>query len=128
MALPISRKRQQSRLGRVAKALALAELVSASSRTARKSAKALGGHRPARGTAGRRAWSLLALPAALAGFAALRRRSRGGHEHDHHAQRPLGPVATPEAVSPPATGDALLTDAPAGAVNPPVGPAPTTAR
>jgi hypothetical protein len=125
------------------------KLGSTASRAAKGGAKAYGTAKTAK-VAGRPVLKMLAVPAAaLAGFALWRKLSSSSSSSSSaddatgfEQERPLGPVATPEAVSPPApeAASGAQTDPPAGASNPParpqsvdddeppVGPSPTFAN
>ena len=127
----------------------LLRLSSAASSAAKGGAKAYGTAKTAK-VAGRPALKVLVVPAAaIGGFALWRKLSSSSPSADdavtYDQERPLGPVATPQAVSPPAPEPAsgALTDPPAGASNPaaapepgpaatedepPVGPSPTFAN
>jgi hypothetical protein len=77
---------------------------SAGARAAKRGAKAYGAAKGAK-VRGRSAVKLLAVPAAVVGGVVVFRKVRGGHDHDHEpdAGRPLGPVASADTVSPPAS-------------------------
>jgi hypothetical protein len=77
---------------------------SAGARAAKRGAKAYGAAKGAK-VAGRPMVKLLAVPVAIVGGIAVFRKARGGHDHDHEpdAGRPLGPVASADTVSPPAS-------------------------
>ncbi|MEN3282305.1 MAG: hypothetical protein V7607_3445 [Solirubrobacteraceae bacterium] len=80
---------------------------SAGARAAKRGAKAYGAAKGAK-VAGRPVVKLLAVPAAVVGGVAVWRAAHRGHDHDHdHDQadtgRPLGPVASADTVSPPAS-------------------------
>jgi hypothetical protein len=77
---------------------------SAGARAAKRGAKAYGAAKGAK-VAGRPVVKLLAVPVAVVGGIAVFRKARGGHDHDHEpdAGRPLGPVASADTVSPPAS-------------------------
>jgi hypothetical protein len=79
---------------------------SAGARAAKRGAKAYGVAKGAK-VAGRPMVKILAIPVAVVGGIVVLRKARGGrdHEHDHAAEtsRPLGPVASADTVSPPAS-------------------------
>jgi hypothetical protein len=81
---------------------------SAGARAAKRGAKAYGAAKGAK-VAGRPVVKLLAVPAAVVGGVAIWRAAHRGHDHDHDhdhegdAGRPLGPVASADTVSPPAS-------------------------
>jgi hypothetical protein len=81
---------------------------SAGARAAKRGAKAYGVAKGAK-VAGRPMVKLLAVPAAVVGGVAVWRVTHRGHAHDHDhdhgadAGRPLGPVASADTVSPPAS-------------------------
>jgi hypothetical protein len=78
---------------------------SAGARAAKKGAKAYGLAKGAK-LAGRSVVKILAVPVAIVGGAAVWRKARGGRGGDEDQSefaRPLGPVASADAVSPPAS-------------------------
>jgi hypothetical protein len=77
---------------------------SAGARAAKRGAKAYGAAKGAK-VAGRPVVKLLAVPVAVVGGVAVWRAAHRGHDHDHEADtsRPLGPVASADTVSPPAS-------------------------
>ena len=81
---------------------------SAGARAAKRGAKAYGVAKGAKVT-GRPVVKILAIPVAVVGGIVVLRKARGGHDHDHEhdhdaeASRPLGPVASADTVSPPAS-------------------------
>jgi hypothetical protein len=89
---------------------------SAGAKAAKKGAKAYGVARGAK-VAGRSLAKILAIPAAIAGGIAVWRKTRGGGDDDGGGKsdfgRPLGPVASADTVSPPASAkpDAAPTEA-----------------
>lgn len=122
--LPIPRRRSRAtRLARTgAKAWTSMKVDSVGARAARRGMKAYGAFKLT-SLFGRGVPRMLALPAAMTAAALLWRKLRPAPEPEP-AERPLGPVSTPQAVSPPAPKrDDVLDDEPAGAVNPPVGAA-----
>ena len=79
---------------------------SAGARAAKKGAKAYGVAKGAK-VAGRSVVKVIAIPAAVVGGAAVWRKARGGSASGDNAgdtsfNRPLGPVASADTVSPPA--------------------------
>jgi hypothetical protein len=108
--LPVLRKRRRSKGQRaldLAKAAATVwttmKASSASARTAKKGAKAYGAAKGAK-VAGRSLVKVLAVPAAVAGGAVVWRKAHRGSDEGHDEfDRPLGPVASAETVSPPAS-------------------------
>jgi hypothetical protein len=81
---------------------------SAGARAAKRGAKAYGAAKGAK-VAGRPMVKLLAVPVAVVGGVAIWRAAHRSHDHDHDhdhaadAGRPLGPVASADTVSPPAS-------------------------
>jgi hypothetical protein len=130
--LPVLRRRKSKTdqvletLQKAAKVYTSLKIAQAGPKAARAAAKGYAGVRAAR-TGGRVAGKVVkvvAVPAAVAGGVVLWRK-RAGHDHARDFDRPLGPVATPEAVSPPPPSrDSSLADQPAGAEGPPLGPTP----
>ena len=121
--LPVLHKRRRSKGQRaldLAKGAATVwttvKASSAGARAAKKGAKAYG---VAKGVklAGRSVVKILAIPVAIAGGAAVWRKARGGRggggDDQSEFARPLGPVASADAVSPPASAqpDAAPTEA-----------------
>jgi hypothetical protein len=125
--LPILHRRRQSKAAQtvetVVKAWTALNVASAGSTAAKKGAKAYGVAKGAK-VVGRPVLKLAAVPAALGGgalaFRSLRKRSASGAPA-------TTPVAHASTVSPPIDDPSgSLTDPPAGAVNPPVGPRAAT--
>jgi hypothetical protein len=111
--LPVLHKRRRSKGQRaldLAKGTATVwttvKASSAGARAAKRGAKAYGAAKGAK-VAGRPVVKILVIPAAVFGGIVVLRKVRGGgdHEHDHDAEtsRPLGPVASADTVSPPAS-------------------------
>jgi hypothetical protein len=111
--LPVLHKRSRSKRQRaldLAKGTATVwttvKVSSAGARAAKRGAKAYGVAKGAK-VAGRPVVKILAIPVAVVGGIVVLRKARGGdgHEHDHGAEtsRPLGPVASADTVSPPAS-------------------------
>jgi hypothetical protein len=110
--LPVLHKRRRSKTQRaldLAKGAATVwttvKASSAGARAAKKGAKAYGAAKGAK-FAGRSVVKILAVPAAVAGGAVVWRKARGGGDDDvqpETATRPLGPVASADTVSPPAS-------------------------
>ena len=79
---------------------------SAGARAAKRGAKAYGAAKGAK-VAGRPMVKILAVPAVVVVGVAVWRAAHRGHDHDHDheadAGRPLGPVASADTVSPPAS-------------------------
>jgi hypothetical protein len=111
--LPVLHKRRRSKAQRaldLAKGAATVwttvKVSSAGARAAKGGAKAYGVAKGAK-VRGRSVVKLIAVPAAVAGGLAVFRKARGGHDHDHDHEadtgRPLGPVASADTVSPPAS-------------------------
>ena len=75
---------------------------SAGARAAKRGAKAYGVAKGAK-VAGRPVVKILAIPVAVVGGIVVLRKARGGHDHDAETSRPLGPVASADTVSPPAS-------------------------
>ena len=109
--LPVLHKRRRSKGQRALELAKGAATVwttvkasSAGARAAKRGAKAYGAAKGAK-VAGRPVVKLLAVPVAVVGGIAVFRKARGGHDHDHEpdAGRPLGPVASADTVSPPAS-------------------------
>ena len=111
--LPVLHKRPRSKGQR---ALELAKgtatvwtTVKASSAGARAAKRGANAYGVAKGVkvAGRPVVKILAIPVAVAGGVVVLRKVRGGHDHEHdhdaEASRPLGPVASADTVSPPAS-------------------------
>jgi hypothetical protein len=106
--LPILRKRRRSKGQRaldLAKGAATVwtavKASSTSARAAKKGAKAYGAAKGAK-VAGRSFVKLLAIPAAVAGGVAVWRMThRGGESDQTEHERPVGPVSSAAAVSPP---------------------------
>jgi hypothetical protein len=112
--LPVIHKRRRSKGQRaldLAKGTATVwttvKASSAGARAAKRGAKAYGVAKGAK-VAGRPVVKILAIPAAVAGGVVVLRKVRGGHDHepDTEASRPLGPVASADTVSPPASATA----------------------
>jgi hypothetical protein len=111
--LPVLHKRRRSKGQRaldLAKGTATVwttvKASSAGARAAKRGAKAYGVAKGAK-VAGRPMVKILAIPVAVVGGIAVLRKARGGHDHEHdhdaEASRPLGPVASADTVSPPAS-------------------------
>jgi len=111
--LPVLHKRSRSKTQRaldLAKGTATVwttvKASSAGARAAKRGAKAYGVAKGAK-VAGRPVVKILAIPVAVVGGIVVLRKARGGddHGHDHGAEagRPLGPVASADTVSPPAS-------------------------
>jgi hypothetical protein len=89
---------------------------SAGARAAKKGAKAYGVAKGVK-VAGRTVVKVIAIPAAVVGGAAVWRKARGGGASssddtgDTSVNRPLGPVASADTVSPPAKSDEAPTEA-----------------
>jgi hypothetical protein len=121
--LPVLRRRRSKAeqaldlIQKAAKTYTSLKIAKAGPKAARAAAKGYAGVKAAKGgaRATRRAMTLAAVPAAVAGGIVLWRRRRHSHaDAGDDFDRPLGPVATPGAVSPPApvsTGE--LSDTPA---------------
>ncbi len=75
---------------------------SAGARAAKRGAKAYGAAKGAK-VAGRPLVKILVVPAAVVGGIAVFRKARGGDDGEPDAGRPLGPVASADTVSPPAS-------------------------
>ena len=128
--LPILHRRRRSNkaletVETIAKAWTALNVASVGSKAAKKGAKAYG---VAKGTriVGRPVAKLAAVPVAVGGGLLVWRKVRGGSSADQPATS-VTPAAHASTVSPPG-GDSTgaLTDPPAGAVNPPVGPRAAT--
>jgi hypothetical protein len=111
--LPVLHKRRRSKGQRaleLAKGTATVwttvKASSAGARAAKRGAKAYGVAKGVK-VAGRPVVKILAIPVAVAGGVVVLRKVRGGHDHQHdhdaEASRPLGPVASADTVSPPAS-------------------------
>jgi hypothetical protein len=107
--LPIPRKQPPPSkpaqvMRRVATAWAALKLAVAGARAARRSAKKVGAAKDAT-KANKSKAALLAIPAAVAGGVIVWRKTRSGDSNGHREDfdRPLGPVATADTVSPPGT-------------------------
>jgi hypothetical protein len=108
--LPVLHKRRPSKGQRaldLAKGVATVwttmKVSSASARAATKGAKAYGAAKGAK-VAGRSLIKVLAVPAAVAGGVAVWRKAHRGSDSDQgDVDRPLGPVASADTVSPPAS-------------------------
>jgi hypothetical protein len=109
--LPVLHKRRRSKGQRaldLAKGTATVwttvKASSAGARAAKRGAKAYGVAKGAK-VAGRPVVKILAIPVAVVGGIVVLRKARGGDDHDHDAEtsRPLGPVASADTVSPPAS-------------------------
>jgi hypothetical protein len=111
--LPVLHKRRRSKGQRaldLAKGTATVwttvKASSAGARAAKRGAKAYGVAKGAK-VAGRPVVKILAIPVAVVGGVVVLRKARGGHDHQHdhdaEASRPLGPVASADTVSPPAS-------------------------
>jgi hypothetical protein len=111
--LPIPRKKQPSKSQQaietatnLARIYVIVKGTSAASKAAKGGAKAYGTAKGAK-VAGRSVVKILAIPAAAVGGVVVWRKVRGGGD-GAEPERPLGPVATPESVSPP-TGKSAST-------------------
>jgi hypothetical protein len=123
--LPVLRRRRSKAeqaldlLQKAAKTYTSMKVAKAGPKAARAAAKGYAGVKA--GKVGARATGkavkLAAIPAAVAGGVAVWRRHRGSNaQASQDFDRPLGPVATAETVSPPApVSETQLTDTPAGA-------------
>jgi hypothetical protein len=108
--VPVLQKRRRSKRQRaldLAKGTATVwttvKASSASARAAKKGAKAYGAAKGAK-VAGRSIVKVLAVPAAVAGGVVVWRKARRGTDADQtDFDRPLGPVASADTVSPPAS-------------------------
>ena len=78
------------------------KLASAGARAAKGGAKAFGAAKGAR-VRGHRVVKVLAVPVAVVGGVVVFRKVRGGGDDEPEAGRPLGPVASADTVSPPAS-------------------------
>ena len=78
------------------------KLSSAGARAAKGGAKAFGAAKGAR-VRGHRVVKVLAVPVAVVGGVVVFRKVRGGGDDEPEAGRPLGPVASADTVSPPAS-------------------------
>jgi NAD/NADP transhydrogenase alpha subunit len=125
--LPILRKQRSKKeqaldtLTSAARLYVIVKSSSAAGKAAKGGAKAYGAAKGAK-VVGRPVVKLLAVPVAAAGGFLVWRKLRTS-EAPAEPERPLGPVATPSSVSPPATSattNGAGDDPPAGAVNPPV--------
>ena len=119
--LPVLRRRRSKAeqaldfLQKAAKTYTSLKVAKAGPKAARAAAKGYAGTKGAK--LGARAVKLAAIPAAVAGGAVLWRKRRQSHaDAGQDFDRPLGPVSTPEAVSPPAPiSDSEPADTAAGA-------------
>jgi hypothetical protein len=107
--LPVLHKRRRSKRQRaldMAKGTAVVwttvKASGASARAAKRGAKAYGAAKGAK-VAGRPVLKIIAIPAAVAGGFVVLRRVRGGSDEEPDTGRPLGPVASADTVSPPAS-------------------------
>src|SRR4051794_25615776 len=107
--LPVLHKRPRSKRQRaldLAKGTATVwttvKASSAGARAAKRGAKAYGAAKGAK-VAGRPVVKLIAVPAAVFGGVAVWRKARRSDEGEPDAGRPLGPVASADTVSPPAS-------------------------
>ena len=128
--LPILHRRRRSNkaletVETIAKAWTALNLASAGSKAAKKGVKVYGA---AKGTklVARPVAKFALVPVAIGGGVLVWRKTRGGSASDQPATT-VTPAAHASTVSPPG-GDSsgALTDPPAGAVNPPVGPRAAT--
>jgi hypothetical protein len=122
--LPILHRRRRSNrvfetVETIAKAWTALNLASVGSKAAKKSAKAYGAAKGAK-VVGRPVAKLAVVPIAVGGGLLVWRRTRG-RSSDQPATS-VTPAAHASTVSPPGDSSGALTDPPAGAVNPPVGP------
>src|SRR6478752_7924 len=116
--LPILHRRRRSNrafetVETIAKAWMALNLASASSKAAKKGVKVYGAAKGAK-VVGRPVAKLAVVPVAVGGGLLVWRKVRSGSP------------AQPATVSPPGDSSGALTDPPAGAVNPPVGPRAAT--
>jgi hypothetical protein len=107
--LPVLHKRRRSKGQRaldLAKGAATVwttvKASSAGARAAKRGAKAYGAAKGAK-VAGRPMLKIVAIPAAVAGGIVVLRKVRGGDDSEPDTGRPLGPVASADTVSPPAS-------------------------
>ena len=126
--LPILHRRRRSNrafetVETIAKAWTALNLASAGSKAAKKGAKAYGAAKGAK-VVGRPVAKLAVVPVAVGGGLLVWRKTRGGSS-DQPATS-VTPAAHASTVSPPSDSSGALTDPPAGAVNPPVGPRAAT--
>jgi hypothetical protein len=124
--LPVLRRRRRSKaeqaldlVQKAAKTYTSLKIAKAGPKAARAAAKGYTGVKTAKvgARATRKAVMLVAVPAAVAGGAAVwRRRRNRDAEASQDFDRPLGPVAAAGSVSPPApVAGTALSDTPAGA-------------
>jgi hypothetical protein len=107
--LPVLHKRRRSKPQRAldmvkgaATVWTTVKATSAAARTAKKGAKAYGAAKGAK-VAGRPVLKIIAIPAAVAGGFVVLRKARSGGDDEPDTGRPLGPVASADTVSPPAS-------------------------
>jgi hypothetical protein len=111
--LPVINKRRSTKqraldlAKRPLKVLAAVKVSFAGTRAAKKGAKAVGAAKGAK-VAGRPLLKVAAVPVAVGGGVVVWRKAKGsnGNGNGASADRPLGPVATAETVSPPAAAAA----------------------
>ena len=127
--LPILHRRRRSNkaldtVETIAKAWTALNLASAGSKAAKKGVKVYGA---AKGTklVARPVAKFALVPVAIGGGVLVWRKTRGGSASDQPATT-VTPAAHASTVSPPSDSSGALTDPPAGAVNPPVGPRAAT--
>jgi hypothetical protein len=127
-------RRRQSKAAKVAKSAAKAwtamKIGSIAGRTARKTAKAYGSWKVVK-FLGRRGPKLMLIPVAAGGGFAVWKGLRSSSTDQPTYGSPQGPATTSQTVSPPKdahaaamNGEAAMSDAPAGTVNPPATPPP----
>ncbi len=126
--LPILHRRRRSNrafetVETIAKAWTALNLASAGSKAAKQGAKASGAAKGAK-VVGRPVAKLAVVPVAVGGGLLVWRKVRSGSS-DQPATS-VTPAAHASTVSPPGDSSGALTDPPAGAVNPPVGPRAAT--
>src|SRR6476469_7739977 len=123
--LPILHRRRRSNraVETIAKAWTALNLASASSKAAKKGVKVYGAAKGAK-VVGRPVAKLAVVPVAVGGGLLVWRKVRSGSP-DQPATS-VTPAAHASTVSPPGDSSGALTDPPAGAVNPPVGPRAAT--
>ena len=124
--LPVPFRRRRSKpeeaIQTVVKAWAALNVAAAGAKAAKKGAKAYAAVKGAK-VVGRPAVKLAAIPVVVGGGALVFRTVRRRSTDDGPS---VTPVAHASTVSPPSDSTGALTDPPAGAVNPPVGPRAAT--
>lgn len=129
--LPILHRRRRSNkaletVETIAKAWTALNLASAGSKAAKKGVKVYGAAKGAK-FVGRPVAKFALIPVAVGGGFLVWRKARGGSAAADQPATSVTPAAHASTVSPPAgDGSGALTDPPAGAVNPPVGPRAAT--